>query len=443
MKTNGYNGLNYDSYMSMLNRNSKAINLGSNINNSEKTNPQTNNNQVTQQAKNAAVTDIVEISLLNSNSRNLSNNGYQVDNGYNNTNYGVGNNGSNGYKPLNVDDSNTQAQNNVEPPKSNPPVEPPIQPLINPSAQPVNSQVSFQIHTENFSAKPETKTFNLSINGGSNIKVSYTVFKNMTNDQYAEAISDGLKAAGIEKGKINFNGISGIKEVNGSTSISIMNETGNSDFYVIDNLDDGNRVAGNTRLNGIAFGNWKRPDVYDQAKSLGFYYDSAAAEAAKNAAKSVDMSKIFNTAYAIELGDDGTASFQKDVASQRFSLKVNGVMSVIVTYDVKQTMSARELSDSINKGIKNAGLEGGFTTRLNSNKIEFCNNRYNTDFYILNMFSMGTTLFGSASVPLGLQKSLMIGNIINENAEPFLSDADNAIKDMFLAGDYGDFHGGF
>lgn len=442
MKTNGYNGLNYDFYISMLNRNSKGINLGSNINNSEKINPQTNNNQVTQQAKNAAVTDIVEISSLNSNPRNSSNNGYQVGNGYNNnTNYGYGNNGSNGYTSLNVDSSNTQAQNNVESPKSNPPAEPPIQPLITPSAQPVNSQVSFEIHTENFSEKPETKTFNLSINGGSNIKVSYTVFKNMTNDQYAQAITDGLKAVGVGEGKINFNGVAGIK---GTTGMSIMNEPGNADFYVIDNLDDGYRGPGHRCLNDLAFGNWKRPDVYELAKSLGgFYPEDEATRAEKNAAKSVDMSKIFNTTYAIELGDDGTASFQKDVTSQSFSLKVNGEKNVTVTYDVKQNMSARELMNSINKGIKNAGLDDGFTTRLDGKNIVFGNNRYNTDFYILNMFSMGTTQFDSVSVPLGLQKSLMIGNIINDNAESYLSDADKAIKNMFLAGDYGDYHGGF
>lgn len=440
MKTNGYNGLNYDFYMSMLNRNIKGINLGNNINNSEKINPQTNNNQVTQQAKKEPVTYIVENSSLNSNCHNLNNNGYQVNNGCNNTNYIYRNSASTGNTPL--DNTNTKAQNNVKSPK--PPDEPLIQPLITPSGQIINSEVSFGIHTENFFEKPETKTFNLSINGGSNIKVSYTVFKNMTNDQYAQSIMDGLKSVGVEEGKINFNGVAGIKGVNGSTAISIMNEKGNPDFYVIDNLDDGCRNPGHGCLNGIAFGNWKRPDVYELAKSLGgFYPEDAATVTAKNTAKSVDMSKIFNTVYAIQLGDDGTASFQEDTTSQNFSLKVNGLESIIVTFSVKQTMSARELSDSINKGIKNAGLEDRFTTRLNGNYIEFGSNRYNTDFFILNKFSMGTTLFGSTSVPLGLQKSLMIGNIINDNAEPFLSDADKAIKAIFLAGNYGDYHGGF
>jgi hypothetical protein len=37
----------------------------------------------------------------------------------------------------------------------------------------------------------------------------------------------------------------------------------------------------------------------------------------------------------------------------------------------------------------------------------------------------------------------VIGNIINDNASPFLSNAEKTIKNMFLAGDYGDYHGGF
>jgi len=345
------------------------------------------------------------------------------------------------------DGGNTQAQNNAESPESNPPAPTPVQPPITQQTatddEIRNSEIDFGIYTENFPEKPETETFNLNINGGSNIKVSYTVFKNMTNFQFAQAIKDGLKAASVDDSKIDFNDTPGAKEESEDTCVTIMNKPGNADFYVIDNVDSGYRGPGYCCLNGLSFGNWGRPEAKDIATSLGYYPEDKAAAAAKNVASSVDMSKVFNTTYSIALGDDGTTSFGKSVTSQSFSLKVNGVKDVTVTYDVKQNMSARELMNSINNGIQNAGLDDGFTAQLEGKDIVFGNSRYNTNFYVFNMFNMGTSQFGSVSAPLGLQTPLLIGNIINDNANPFLSSAEKTIKDMFQAGNYGDYHGGF
>lgn len=309
--------------------------------------------------------------------------------------------------------------------------------------KPANGQTGTRIFTENFSSKTETKSFNLLVNGTTNIKVSYKVFKDMTAKEYEQALDDGLKAAGLE-GKLKIEGSSG----DGKNSISFMNEKDNPDFYVIDNLDVGNRPAGTKSVwNGLAFGNWKRDDCQDLVKSeLGYYYDKETDKAVlvKDDAPSVDMSKIFNTTYAIDIGDDGTASFKKGETIQSFSLKINGDKNpVVIKYNVKENMSARELSNSINIGIKNAGILDGFMTRINGNSLEFGNDQYNSNFYILSMFSMGTTRFGSTTIPIGLGQPTLIGNIINEKAEPFLFDAYKTIKDKFLAGDYEDYHGGF